>query len=180
LEQLGISLGFLVSQLVNFALLVALLYLLLYKPILNLLKQRQERIARSMADVDAARESAAKAQIEYDKRVAEGQHKAQDIIGQAAQSAERVAAEIRAEAQREADEIRQRARQEAAEERARMLAEVQHQIASLSLLAAERVLGRSMDDNLQRQLIEQSMRELAAAQPGQGNNTGAPQRTARQ
>jgi F-type H+-transporting ATPase subunit b len=165
LDKLGISLGYLVAQLVNFALLTALLYLLLYKPVLNYMQKRQERIAHSMADVDAAREKAAQAQREYDRLITEAQRKAQEIIGQAAGTGEKAAAEIRAEAQREAEAIRQRAHQEAAEERARVLADVQSQIASLSMLATERVLGQSIDEKLQRKLIDQSLLELGALQP---------------
>ena len=73
-----------------------------------MLTQRKERIARSMADVDAAREAAAKAQQEYDRKVAEAQRKAQEIIAQAAQTGDKVGAEIKAEAQREAEAIRRR------------------------------------------------------------------------
>ena len=109
MESLGINLSLLVSQLVNFTLLAVLLYLLLYKPVLNMLAQRKQRIAASMADVDAARAAAAKAQQEYDRKVTEAQRKAQEIIAQAAQTSEKVGADIKAEAQREADTIRQRA-----------------------------------------------------------------------
>jgi F-type H+-transporting ATPase subunit b len=164
LEKLGINLGLLVSQLVNFTLLAVLLYLLLYKPVLRMLNQRSERIARSMADVDAARDSAARAQQEYDRRIAEAQRKAQEIIAQAAQSGEQVSAEIRAEAQREAEAVRQKAREEAEEEKARVLADAQSQIANLSMLATERVLGQAVDERLQRQLIDQFLTDLG--QPG--------------
>jgi F-type H+-transporting ATPase subunit b len=164
LDKLGISIGYLISQIVNFTLLAVILRLLLYKPVLRMLRERQNRIARSLADVDAARESASKAQTEYERQIAEAQRKAQEIIGQSAQQGEQVAAEIRAEAQREADAIRGRARQEAVEEKARILAEVQNQIASLSVLAAERVLGQSVDETLQRKLINQSLLELGAVQ----------------
>src|SRR5512136_3102088 len=118
----------LVSQLVNFTLLAALLYLLLYKPVLRMLSQRQERIKRSMADVDAARDAAAKAQQEYDRKIAEAQRAAQERIARAAQDAEKVGTEIKAAAQAEAEAIRQKAREEAEEERARILSEVQGQI----------------------------------------------------
>jgi F-type H+-transporting ATPase subunit b len=173
LEQLGINLGFLLSQLVNFILLVVLLRLVLYKPTLNMLRQRQERIARSMADADAARESAAKSQQEYDRRLVEAQRKAQEIVGQAAQQAEQVAAGIRAEAQRDAEAIREKARQEAQEEKGRVLSEVQSQIASLSMLATERVLRQGLDEKTQRQLIEQSLRELAPGANGGTSQKGA-------
>jgi F-type H+-transporting ATPase subunit b len=165
LEKLGINLGLLVSQLINFGLLTALLYMLLYKPVLNLLNLRRERIARSMADADAARESAARAQQEYERRVAEAQRKAQEIIAQATQASQQVGAEIRAEAQREAEAIRQRAREEADREKAQILAEVQSQIASLALLAAERVLGQTVDEALQRKLVDQFLAELGGSEP---------------
>lgn len=160
MEKLGINLGFLISQIVNFTLIAVLLTMLLYKPILNMLNQRKERIARSMADVDAAREAAAKAQLEYDRRIAEAQRKAQEIIAQAAQASEKVGAEIKADAQREADAIRQQARAEAAQEKAHLLAEAQSQIASISMLATERILGQAVDANTQRKLIDQFLAEL--------------------
>jgi len=165
LESLGINLSSLLSNLVNFTLLAVLLYLLLYRPVLNMLTQRKERIARSMADVDAARESAAKAQQEYDRKIAEAQRKAQEIIAQAAQASDKVGADIKAEAQREADGIRQRAREEAEQERARILAEVQSQIASLSMAATERVLGQAVDATLQRKLIDNFLAGLGEAKP---------------
>jgi F-type H+-transporting ATPase subunit b len=160
LESLGINLGSLISNLVNFVLLAVLLYLLLYKRVLAMMSQRKERIARSMADVDAAREAAAKAQQEYDRKVAEAQRKAQEIIGQAAQQGEQTRSGIVAEAQREREAILWKAREEAEQVKVNAIAEVQSQIASLSMLATERVLGQAMDEGTQRQLIGQFLAEL--------------------
>ncbi len=160
MAALGINLSSFISQIVNFAVLAVLLYLILYKPVLGLMHERQERVARSMADADAARESAVKAQQEYDRRVAEGQRKAQEIIAQATQQAEQVRAEMKAEAVREAEDIRQKARQEALDEKNRVMADVQGQIASLSMLATERVLSQGLDESMQRKLINQFLAEL--------------------
>ena len=165
MDKLGINLGLLVSQLVNFSLLVVLLYLLLYKPVLNMLNQRKERIARSMADVDAARDSAARAQQEYDRKIAESQRRAQEIIAKAAQDGERVGAEIEAQARRDAEDIRTRAAEAAAQEKAQILADVQKQIADLSMLATERVLGQAVDEKTQRRLIDQFLSEMGEAKP---------------
>jgi len=165
LEKLGINLGFFISQLVNFTLLAALLTVLLYKPILRMLNERKERIAKSLADVDAAREAAARAQQDYDKKMVEAQRTAQEIIAKASQASEEVAAEIRAEAQRDAENIRRKAREEAAQERAHLLAEVQSQIASLSMLATERVLGQAVDANTQRRLVDQFLAEIGDGKP---------------
>lgn len=165
MEKLGINLGFFISQLVNFTLLVALLTVLLYKPILRMLNERRERVARSLADVDAAREAAARAQQDYDTKMVDAQRTAQEIIAKASQASEEVAAEIRAEAQREAESIRRKAREEAALERTHLLAEVQNQIASLSMMATERVLGQAVDANTQRRLVDQFLAEIGDSKP---------------
>lgn len=160
MEKLGINLGFLVSQIVNFTLLVVLLSMLLYKPILRMLNERRDRIAKSMADVDEARAAAARAQQDYDRTIADAQRKAQEIIAQASQAADKVRAEIEANARREADAIRQKAREEATQEKGRLLADVQGQIASLSMMATERVLGQGVDQNTQRKLIDDFLADL--------------------
>ena len=160
MESLGINLGYLASQLFNFIVLAVLLYVLLYKPVLRMLDQRKERIARSMADVDAARAAAANAQQEYDRKVAEAQRRSQEIIAQAAQTGEQAGTEIKAAALRDAETIRQQARQDAAQEKAQILSDAQKQIASLSMLATERVLGQALDPDLQRKLIDQFLVEI--------------------
>ncbi len=164
MESLGINLSLLVSQLVNFTLLMILLYVLLYKPITRMLNERKERIASSMADVEAARAAAAKAQQEYDRTIAEAQRKAQEIIAQASQTGEKAGAEIKAEAQREADAIKQRALEDAEQAKARALAEVQNEIAGLSMLATERVLGQSVDADMQRKLIDKFLDRVGRRQ----------------
>ncbi len=160
MEKLGINLAMLISQIVNFTIIAVLLTMLLYRPIQRMLAERRDRIAKSMADVDEARAAAARAQQDYDARIAEAQRKAQEIIGQAAQAGEKVRAEIEAEARREAEAIRQKAHEEAAAEKSRVLAEVQNQIASLSMAATERVLGRAVDAKAQRELVDQIIAEL--------------------
>ncbi len=165
MESLGINLSLLVSQLVNFTLLMILLYVLLYKPIARMLNERKERIAGSLADVEAARAAAAKAQQEYDRTIAEAQRKAQEIIAQASQTGEKAGVEIKAEAQREADTIKQRALQDAEQAKARALADVQSEIADLSMLATERVLGQSVDADMQRKLIDKFLADLGDAKP---------------
>lgn len=161
--KLGISLGLLVSQMVNFGLLAAILYLLLYKPVLRVLQERRERIAKAMADADAARESAARAQLEYDRQVVEAKRKAQEIISQASQKAELVRAEIVAQTQHEADGILAKARQQAEVERAQILAESQGTIVDLALAGARQVLRKELSDpDRHRQSVEQFLTELSA------------------
>ena len=50
--NLGIEGGLLLSQIINFLLLMLLLRMFLYRPVLNMLERRKERIAQSMKDAE--------------------------------------------------------------------------------------------------------------------------------
>ena len=67
LAALGINLGFLVSQIINFIILMALLNFVAYKPLLNMLEQRRERIRKGLEDARAAEERLANAEAEAQK-----------------------------------------------------------------------------------------------------------------
>ena len=58
MEKLGINLGLLISQAINFGLLVALLYLLLYKPVLKMLDERDGAALAQWLDAAAQRREA--------------------------------------------------------------------------------------------------------------------------
>ncbi|MCI0845889.1 MAG: hypothetical protein J4N33_02105, partial [Chloroflexi bacterium] len=59
LETLGIHFPSLIIYLVNFVLLLGLLYLFAYKPILRIMDERADRIRDSLAAADQARAEAA-------------------------------------------------------------------------------------------------------------------------
>jgi len=69
LEALGISLNGIIAYIVNFALLVFLLNMFLYKPVKNALVQRQQRIADSLEAADKATQAAAQQRVEFEKEL---------------------------------------------------------------------------------------------------------------
>ena len=50
LQKLGIDWRLLIAQLVNFSILVIILYKLLYKPVLKVLNDRKEKIEQGLKD----------------------------------------------------------------------------------------------------------------------------------
>ena len=159
--QLGINGSFLLAQIVNFAILLWLLHRFAYKPLLNMLQTRQARIREGLEAADRARQEAAKEREALERQLEEERRKAQERIAAAAAASEKMKQEILAAAQKEADEIRARAREEAEQEKARILAEVERQIAELSILGAEKVLQRKLEDEEeQRQFIHQVLTQV--------------------
>ncbi len=144
MDQLGISPGLLVSQIVNFILLMVILRVTLYQPVLRMLDQRKERIAQSMKDAERVSAAAQEAEQEKARVLEEARREAQEIRAQATRDAERIAQDIRARAEQEATEIRMKAQQEARQQVEAALADANKQIADLAILATEQLLGREL------------------------------------
>ena len=94
MEALGINLGYLISQIVNFTLLAVLLYFVAYKPILRMLDERSARIKQGLEDAEVASRRAAEMEQEFEQRLVEARKEGQEIIAQATQMSEKARQEI--------------------------------------------------------------------------------------
>ena len=153
MEALGINLGYLVSQIVNFTLLAILLYLVAYKPILRMLDSRSERIKKGLEDAELASKRAAEMEQEFEQRMVEARKEGQEIIAQATQMSEKARQEILEKAREEAQGQIEKAKDEIVRERELAMADRRKQVAELSLMISEKVIGAALDEQGQRQLI---------------------------
>jgi F-type H+-transporting ATPase subunit b len=144
LDQLGITWPLLISQLVNFVILIVILRVLLYEPILKMLAQRKERIAASMRDAERVAAAAQEAEADKAKVLDGARREAQEIRSQAARDAEKIAQEIRARAEQEATDIRMKAQEDAQKQVQVAMSDANKQIAELAILATEQLLGREL------------------------------------
>jgi F-type H+-transporting ATPase subunit b len=159
LEALGINLGYLLSQIVNFTLLAVLLYFVAYKPILRMLDERSARIKKGLEDAESASRRAAEMEQEFERRVAEARREGQEIIAQATQVSEKARQEILDRAREESQALIQKAREEISRERDLAMTELRQEVADLSLTISERLVGATLDEQRQRQLIAEFLQE---------------------
>ena len=159
MEALGINLGYLISQIVNFALLAVLLYFVAYKPILRMLDERSARIRKGLEDAELASQRASAMEQEFEKRMVEARKEGQEIIAQATQMSERARQDILEKAREESRAQIEKAREEISRERELAMAELRQQVADLSLVISEKVIGATLDDQRQRQLIAEFLEQ---------------------
>jgi F-type H+-transporting ATPase subunit b len=159
LDALGINLGYLVSQIVNFTLLAVLLYFVAYKPILRMLDERSARIQTGLDDAEKASQRAAQMEQEYERRMVEARREGQEIVAQATQLSEKQRQDILDRAREEANTQIERAKEEIARERELAISELRQQVADLSLTISEKVIGQALDEQRQRQLIADFMEQ---------------------
>jgi F-type H+-transporting ATPase subunit b len=155
MEKLGVSLGFLLFQIFNFAILCILLYAWAYKPILKMMSTRKQKIAQGLEDARIASEARANAEQDAAKIIAEAQNKANQLVRESTERAEAAALEIRAAADAEATKAREAALGEVEVERDRMLGDLRSQIAALAIAAAQKLVGESLDKKRQHVLLDE-------------------------
>jgi F-type H+-transporting ATPase subunit b len=131
-----------------------------FGPIQKLIDERRERIRQSIEEADHAREEARKLLEEHRKLIGQAKTEAEEILVEARRVADanerRMREETEADRQRRLEDTR---KQIEAETR-RALEQIREEVAELSLVAAEKVTRKSLDDADHRRLIEEAVGEL--------------------
>lgn len=169
MDALGINAGFFIAQIVNFGIIFFLLARFVWPRVLNMLDERQDRIAKALEDARAAEEARANAERERDRILAEARAEGQRLIDEARQRADEQRKQMIREAERDAEERRAQARIQAEEERNRILGDARDQIVRLAMAAAERLVGEALDEKGQRTVIKKFFAEV----PPDARNLGS-------
>ena len=159
ITDIGINLPVLVAQVVNFTFLLIVLRLLVYKPVLKMLDERRERIREGLSAAERGREQAAEANLAAQAQIDTARREGQVIVAGAQQVAQRLQEEAREQAQKQQEAILQRARAEIQMERDAAIAQLRAEFADLTIQAAEKVIGQSLDRTAHQRLIEQALAE---------------------
>ena len=155
MEALGLNLGYLLVQILNFALVFIVLRAFVFKPIMDLLDKRRESIAQGLQDAQVAAEARANAEKDAQEIITKAQAEANQNIREATERAEVVSKEIMAQAESDAAKAREAALADAGLERDRMLADVRGQVAALAMAATQKLIGDALDEKRQRALIDE-------------------------
>ncbi len=158
-DALGLSLPSIIANMVNFIILLVVLRLVLFKPIVNMLDDRRERIAEGLNAAETARAEAAQAQANIQEQLDQARAEGQEIIQNAQNVASRIQSEAREQAAKDREAALERARGEIQLERDRAIDELRREFASITVQAAGRVIGESLDENAHRRIIEETLAE---------------------
>ena len=88
------------------------------------------------------------------------QAKTRDILAQAAMDSETLKSQLRRAAQAEAQKIKDKTMAELADEKDRLVRDLRKEVAGLSLLAAEKLMRKSVDDGVQKGILESFFHDL--------------------
>jgi len=155
MEQLGINLGLLIVQIIAFIIVFLTLNAWVYKPMLDMMESRKQKIAQGLEDARAAAEARANAEKEASKVLAEAQAEAGKVVREATERATSAGKDVKAAAEAEAAKAREAAMAEAELERNRILGDLRGQVAALAIAAANKLVGEALDEKKQHALIDE-------------------------
>jgi F-type H+-transporting ATPase subunit b len=152
--------GLMIWTIVCFLIALYVLKRYAFGPIQRTIDERRDRIRASLDEADKAREEARELLEEHRKLIASAQTDAEQILSESRRVADanerRMREELEQDRQRRLEETR---RQIDAETR-RALEQIRAEVVDLSLLAAQKVTRKSLDDADHRRLIEEAVGEL--------------------
>ncbi|MEQ1860773.1 MAG: F0F1 ATP synthase subunit B [Chthoniobacteraceae bacterium] len=161
-RQFGVDWWKLLSQCISFSIVVFVLQKYAYKPILDVLAERRQKIADGLANAAEIKKQLAAAQEQAAEILAKANAQAQKSIDEARTAAKALGEKESQRAIIEAEQIITKAREATQREHNKMLADLKREVARLVIETTSKVTGKVLSDADQRRLSEEAARELAA------------------
>jgi F-type H+-transporting ATPase subunit b len=124
------------------------------------MEARSNRIRDSLDEAERAKNEAGSILDEYQRQLADARSEANRIIEEARQTADQLRRDLVTRAEQEAQELRQRTQEDIAAAQQRAMADLRTQVRDLTIDVAEKVVGRQLDRDTQRALVDNYIAEL--------------------
>ncbi|MBM4339613.1 MAG: F0F1 ATP synthase subunit B [Deltaproteobacteria bacterium] len=147
--------GLIIWTLISFFLLLVLLAKLAYPQILKGLKKREETIQQQLEEARKTKQEATALLDDYKRQLSEARSEAQKIMNEGKELGENMRKEIVQKAQQESNQIVKRAQEEIGLQKQKAILEIQEKIADLSIMAASKVINKSLNTEDHRRLVEE-------------------------
>ncbi|MDE2040472.1 MAG: F0F1 ATP synthase subunit B [Elusimicrobia bacterium] len=154
--------GMIIWTIVTFLALVLVLKLSAWGPLLRAIAERDSRIKANVDAAEAARAAAEQVRADLDVQMAGLSAKGRELLAQAQKEAEALRIRLRASAEADSASLRQKTMQDLAAEKDRLVGELRKEVAGLSVLAAEKLIRKSIDAGVQKSVLEDFYRDLDA------------------
>ncbi len=160
LELISLNVWHIVATIANLLILTLIVKKFLFKPVQKIMAERKAQVDNLYREAEESIDSAEKSKAEYEKKLEAADETVEGIIRDASKRAEAAREEIIADANRKARETAEKAEREIAQEKKKAINELKNEISGISIEIAENVVGREIDENDHRELIDSFIEKL--------------------
>lgn len=161
MELVTPHLGLIFWMTLSFLLLLAILGKYAWKPVMKMLKEREDRIEDALSQADKAREEMKQLKFSNEQLLKEAKEQRDEILREARKIKDSIIEEAREKANAEANRILENTRESIHYEKMAAITDLKNEIASLSVEIAEKVLNAELaDKGKQNQLINRLLGDV--------------------
>jgi F-type H+-transporting ATPase subunit b len=152
--------GLMIWTIIAFGLTFILLRRFAFGPVQRIIDQRRDRIREALDEADKARQEARQLhELTLEERE-EAKLQREQILEESRRQAQTLFEQARKKAAEDLQERLEKNQQELEAENRRILEQMRRDVVELTLLAAEKVTGKALDEEDQRRLIDETIEEL--------------------
>lgn len=148
---------------VNLIILFLIVKKLLFKPVMNILKQREDEVGKMYDDAQTASDHAKAMETEYAEKLAGAKQEAETIVADAVQTARTRADKIVSDSQAQAASMIESANARIEREQKAAIEEAKGEICSMAVMIASKVIEKDMDADSQSAFVEKCIEEMGDA-----------------
>ena len=147
------------SMIAVFVLFLALSYIL-FNPVRDMLKKRQQMVQETKDTANKEKEDALKLKAEYDAKVKNAEAEAEEILSEARRRALKNERVILEEAKEEAARIIANANVQIDLEKKKAMDDLKQEVVAIATMMAGKMVAVSMDEKTQNQLLSDTLKEM--------------------
>ncbi|MHB8859773.1 MAG: F0F1 ATP synthase subunit B [Thermoleophilia bacterium] len=153
---------------ITFLIVLTFVWKVVLGPIQNMIDKRRDAIQQSITDAEEMKKRAEIELAEYRETMAAAKHEAEEIIDRAHKVGESTKSEIVGQAREQAQKEVEGARDQIQRETRKAIQEIKDQVADLTILAAGKVTGKTMNREDHLRLVDEALSEVDFDQLGAG------------
>lgn len=157
---LGLNIKLFIAQLINFGIVLFILWKWVFKPVTTALRQRTEKIENSLADAKKIEEKMIEMESYQKQQVEKANKDYQKIVVQAENVAKQQKEEILQEAKTRAEKMIRDAEMRMTEEKRQLISEAKQELVDLVVTASERILSEKLDKKKDEKLISEMLKDV--------------------
>lgn len=150
----------LIAQIVNFGIVLGVLYFFALKPLLKVMAKRNQDITQSLQDAEAVKQKLHEAERTKEQIVTEAKQEAQIIIEKSYTAAEKLREQKLHETRRELEQLSEKAKHDIQSEQEKSLREAKAAVAELVVAASSKVLEKNIDYAANKRFIDETIEQV--------------------
>lgn len=160
IKALGLDVRILLAQLVNFSILIFVLWRFAYKPVLGILEERRLKVEKSLDDAEEAAARLENANAESKQILLKSRQEASQIIEQAQIQAELRQKEVVRQAEESIGVLMNKEREKIASEKEASLQQLKQELSALVLASLQKFLGENLNNERDQEVVNKIVKDL--------------------